>query len=803
MDSLSSSFHRHAQEVLPTTVRVFIFVYLIIGCSHLLLLSDQLALPMTSVAFCTLFVGVGVRYTLDKAFIQRHAEYVLTLFVVLAAVNTLLHLFLTAELKHTTNLIFVLAVGGYLLPRNQIFYPVLALILVSWTVIVGLRFEGGGDFAHFGFEVLLGCLFSAFLQMLRRSQLQQLGEVEESVEQLNLSQQQAAASESLLQSLMDNIPAGIIVRDKQTRVRYVNEEARNLLGLDDAIDGNLSMAESPLHLFDQSGRELSIEELPVSKVIETGESIENEVLGARVRDGTVAWGLVNAFPLDIDGTGESVVVMAFSNITERVKAEVELLQSETRARTILASVIDGVIAVDSRENVTLFNPSAERITGFKEADALGGPLSEVFVFAGESAETGSAPENQLREGFLTTQDGREVALELLVSEVQTDAEEATLWVYTFRDVSEQHRVEQERATLDKMSSIGVLAGGIAHDFNNLLTAIYGNVALAESSMNEPEKAADFLKRSSESIHLATNLTKQLLTFSTGSDPVRDVTDIEKLVREAVRFSLSGSSVVAAYRIDSDLQSVEVDAGQVQQAISNIVLNAKQAMEDVGQLTIILRNLDGFVEVELSDEGPGIPAELLGKIFDPYFTTKTTGTGLGLATTHSIVVKHGGNISVESSDSGTTFHLTFPSTVTELNEHEQSAEVVVPDAGLEVLVMDDEEVVLNTISRLIAHLGHRPTETRDGTEAISAYTRKMQSGRKFDLAIMDLTVAGGMGGTAAAAEILGIDPNAKLVVTSGYSSGAEMARFKELGFCARLEKPFRAADLEKTINEAMK
>ncbi len=801
MDTLSSPFHRHAQEVLPTIARVFIFVYLIIGCSHFLLLPDHLTLPMTLVAFGTLLVGIVVRYSAEKEFVQRNAEYFLTLFVILAALNTLLHLFLTTELKHTTNLIFVLAVGGYLLPRNQIFYPVLTAVLITWIVIVMVRFDGRGDFAHFGFEVLLGCLFSVFLQMLRRNQLQQLGELEESLQQLNLSQQQVVASESLLQSLMDNIPAGIIVRDKQTRIRYVNEEAKNLLGLQEAIDGKLSMEQSPLHLFDQSGRELSLEELPVSRVIATGEPIDNVVLGARVRDGSVNWGLVNAFPLDIDGTGESVVVMAFSNITERVKAEVELLQSENRARAVLGSVIDGVIAVDRREVVTLFNPSAERITGVEESEALGSPLSQVFMFSGE--EPGSAPDDHLREGFLSTRDGREVAVELLVSEVRTEDGEATGWVYTFRDVSEQLRVEQERATLDKMSSIGVLAGGIAHDFNNLLTAIYGNVALAESSMDEPEKAADFLKRSSESIHLATNLTKQLLTFSTGSEPVRDVTDIEKLVREAVRFSLSGSSVVATYQIDSDLHAVEVDAGQVQQAISNIVLNAKQAMDDVGQLIITLRNLDGFVEVEIQDEGSGVPSELLGKIFDPYFTTKSTGTGLGLATTHSIVVKHGGNINVESSESGTTFRMTFPSTSNQLNEHEQRAEAAVPDGGLEVLVMDDEEVVLNTISRLLEHLGHVPTETRDGTEAISAYARKMQSGRKFDLAIMDLTVAGGMGGTVAAAEILEIDPNAKLVVSSGYSSGAEMARFRELGFSARLEKPFRAADLEKTINEVMK
>ena len=153
MDTLSSPFHRHAQEVLPTIARVFIFVYLIIGCSHFLLLPDHLTLPMTLVAFATLLVGIVVRYSAEKEFVQRNAEYFLTLFVVLAALNTLLHLFLTTELKHTTNLIFVLAVGGYLLPRNQIFYPLLTAVLITWIVIVMVRFDGRGDFAHFGFEI--------------------------------------------------------------------------------------------------------------------------------------------------------------------------------------------------------------------------------------------------------------------------------------------------------------------------------------------------------------------------------------------------------------------------------------------------------------------------------------------------------------------------------------------------------------------------------------------------------------------------------------------------------------------------
>lgn len=801
MDALSIPIERHSREVLPTVTRVFIFVYLVIGCSHILLLPDHLTVYLGSLALFTFLFGVVVRFNLDSS--SNHAERILLAFVLLAALNTLVHVYLTQDLKHTTNLIFVMAVCGYLLPRNQFFYPVLAAIILAWLGF-SMPFVGQtSDVVHFGFEMLLGCLFAIFLQTLRRGQLTQMTSLEESVEQLSQSQQQVSASQELLQSLMDNIPAGIVVRDADTRIRYLNQEAKLLFGLDGMDPTGMAVAEDPFELYDQSGRKLEPHEWPISRVLETGEPIADQIVGGKGPNMTeLRWGLVNAFPLNIGEDGDSVVVLAFTNITERVKAELLLNESETRARAILESVTEGIIAVDRLGLVTLFNPAAQRITGISESDALGRPLPGMFnTTSNEPNELEMG--HSIQEGSITNQDGEEVTIELLTSDVQTDGHSVGT-VYSFRDVSEQHKIEQERATMDKMTSIGVLAGGIAHDFNNLLTAIYGNVALAESSMDEPEKAADFLRRSSESIQLATNLTKQLLTFSTGSDPLRTSVDIERLVREAARFSLSGSSIVATYEIDENLKAVEVDAGQVQQAISNIVLNAKQAMQDVGTISISMKNLsEDLVEVVVSDEGPGMPQEMLNKIFDPYFTTKSAGTGLGLATTHSIIVKHGGNITVESAEGeGTTFRMTFPATTasfdTEDNEHGDPGTA----KSLNVLVMDDEEIVLNTIVRLLEHLGHQATETRDGTEAISAYARKMQEGQSFDLAIMDLTVAGGMGGTVAAAEILEIDPNAKLIVSSGYSSGAEMARFRELGFCARLEKPFRAADLEKTINEVV-
>ncbi len=806
MEELNKALDRHSRELLPTLVRVFVFIYVIIGGAHLVVLPEGLLLPLSGLAFGSVFVGFLINLNIEREFVLARAELFMVLLLGLMGLNTMVHLYLSADLKQTTNLIFILAISGYVLPAYRTFYPTVFTLTATWSLFIATSNATMDESIHFGFEVMLGLMFAVFLHTVRRRQLEQMSDLEQTIDRLNQTQAQLVAGESLLQTLMDNIPAGIIVRDLQTRIQFMNAEATALLRTEGEGLLGKQIGEDALRLCDQTGRRLTERELPTRRVIETGEPVDNEIVGALQADGDITWALLNAFPLQVDGTGDSMVVLAFTNITEQVKAEMQLDQSENRARTILNSVIEGVISVDSRDVITLFNPGAEQMTGYQSEFALGQSLSEVFRFEPEEGYL-DLPGDTIRLGRLWKKSGELVAAELLISEVRGEDGSAGK-VYTFRDVSEQQRLEQERSTMDKMSSVGVLAGGIAHDFNNLLTAIYGNVALAEASINNPERAAGFLKRSSESIEMATNLTKQLLTFATGSDPVRDVVDIERLIREATRFSLSGSSIVVTFDIAPDVDAVEVDAGQVQQAIGNTVLNAKQAMNDAGGIHIGIANVDvqgqRFVEVSISDEGPGIPAEALPNIFDPYFTTKDSGTGLGLTTTHSIVVKHGGTVRVDSSPGkGTTFYFRFPSSGESLS---QIASVTptrqLTESGLNVLVMDDEDVVLQTISRLLEHLGHRVVATKDGAEAIAAYSEQLHAGSPFDFVVMDLTVAGGMGGKVAAERILAIDPDARLVVSSGYSSGAEMARFRDFGFCARLEKPFLADDLARLVADVM-
>lgn len=688
MDSLQPVLDRHSRDLLPPFLRIFIFIYVILTGSHYLLLPDDFASLMTGISAASVAAGVLLLALIRKPFIQDNAEKVLFVLLLVMGLNSMVHLCFSGDIKQSTNVIFVMAIAGFAFPGRRPFYAALIGLLATWIAVVGFGPVWTGDIVHFAFAIVLGAVFSVVLHTVRRNQLAQLSSLEDTVEQLHQSELQIVAGESVLQNLMDNLPAGIVVRDEATRVQYANAVGASLLGVTMEEILGRTAEEDRLEFYLEDGSPVPHDERPVLRVL-GGEPIVNKIYGVKKADGDFTWTLANAFTIEPEGTTQKLVISAFVDVTERLKAE-----------------------------------------------------------------------RQLR-------------------------------------------------TLDKMSSIGVLAGGIAHDFNNLLTAIYGNVALAEASIDDKERALDHLKRTNESIQLATNLTKQLLTFATGSDPVRNVVDIEKVVKEATTFALSGSSIAVSFDIDPDTAAVEVDAGQMQQAISNIILNAKQALSDAGLINISIGNFDDpdtgnrLVSVTIRDSGPGMEAEMLPKIFDPYFTTKPTGIGLGLATTHSIIVKHGGSISVESSPGeGTSFTLLLPR-ATDVQSIRQS-DMAASSGGLciDVLVMDDEEVVLQTVSTLLEHLGHRVVGARDGEEAISVYTKRLSNKEPFDVVIMDLTIAGGMGGMEAAGEILKIDPQARLVVSSGYSEGAEMAKFKELGFCGRLEKPFRTADLQKMIAEVM-
>jgi two-component system cell cycle sensor histidine kinase/response regulator CckA len=389
-------------------------------------------------------------------------------------------------------------------------------------------------------------------------------------------------------------------------------------------------------------------------------------------------------------------------------------------------------------------------------------------------------------------------------------------VLVVRDVTEREHLEQELARASKLESIGILAGGIAHDFNNILTAIIGNLSLAKESVRSWNGNEYLLSETERAALRAKKLVKQLLTFSRGGVPVRKVTQIGDLLRDSAGFSLSGSNVSCEFAIADDLQPVNVDEGQISQVIDNLVINAKQAMPGGGTIRIAADNLtvEGYetdceaqlrpgryVRVTVEDHGLGIPKEHLARIFDPYFTTKQTGSGLGLATTYSIVKKHEGWISVRSEVGvGSAFSVYLPASAQTAAQDDGA--MPLKKGGGTILVMDDEELVRTVTGKMLEHLGYSVTFACNGDEALAQYGRAQQSGHPFDAVIMDVTIPAGMGGKEAIGRLREMDPGVRAIVSSGYSEEAITADFAAHGFCGALTKPYEMHELAAAVRDAL-
>jgi CheY-like chemotaxis protein len=331
------------------------------------------------------------------------------------------------------------------------------------------------------------------------------------------------------------------------------------------------------------------------------------------------------------------------------------------------------------------------------------------------------------------------------------------------------------------------------------------------------KSVKALREAEKASKRAAELAHQLLTFAKGGQPVTKAVPAGHLVEESVSLVLRGSKVKGVLDIPDDIHAVEVDAGQISQAFNNIIINAVQAMPQGGTITIRAENvaLDAdnqlgmaareYVRFSFSDEGCGIPMEEQKKIFDPYFTTKPGGSGLGLASAHSIVNKHGGHIGISSRvGKGTTFEILLPSTGAMAPPPDTVAPMPAERASgdASILVMDDEEMIRSLAAEMLNKLGYRVTVCAEGSEAVSLYNGARAAGHPFSAVIMDLTVPGGMGGREAARQILDMDPEARLIVSSGYSNDPVLADYRRHGFCDSIAKPYQVAELARILGRSI-
>ena len=484
--------------------------------------------------------------------------------------------------------------------------------------------------------------------------------------------------------------------------------------------------------------------------------------------------------------------------------------SEKKFRTLFDNTNDAILIYSLDCSLLEVNRATCERLGYSREELLALPLTQLVAppFASlvkDRVEQLKKSGTAIFETAHLKKDGSILPIEQSCSLIDFDSQNAILCVA--RDISERKRLDEERLRTQKLESLGVLAGGIAHDFNNLLTGILGNLSLAKANLPKTGPVAERLAETEKATLRAKDLTQQLLTFAKGGAPVKTEASLAELIRDAAGFAVRGTKAVCDYDCAEDLWLAEVDKGQLGQVLQNLVINAVHAMPEGGAIRLAARNLTldsgelpltpgKYVLITVRDHGLGIPPEHLAKIFDPYFTTKHSGSGLGLAVVYSIIANHAGHITVESEPGkGTLFSIYLPATgKCPLAEKPASPPAPLNKGRGKILVMDDEELIRDVSTAMLRQLGYEPHAARDGEEAITRYLQAKKDGHPFDLVIMDLTVPGGMGGKETIAQLRRLDPQVKGVVSSGYANDPIMANFSEYGFCGVAPKPFSLQEL---------
>jgi len=514
------------------------------------------------------------------------------------------------------------------------------------------------------------------------------------------------------------------------------------------------------------------------------------------------------------------------DITQRKQTEEIREKEKEQLAVTLSSIGDGVIATDVSGKIILFNREAAHLTGWKKEEAIGKNLKDILYIIDEQSRLRC--ENPIarvmrsgtdftveKDYILVARDCSETSINNSASPLTDKKNKIIGAVIVFRDTSERHRMQAELNKAQRLESLGILAGGIAHDFNNILTAIMGNISLSKMNLTKEDKIYQFLDSSDKACDRAKDLTQQLLTFSKGGAPIKKATALDSIIKESADFSLVGSNVRAVYNFPNDLWHADIDRTQFSQVIQNLTINSSHAMPEGGQIEISCSNEilpadnaqslpDGhYVKIIVKDYGTGIPEKYIKKIFDPYYTTKQLGHGLGLSITYSIINKHGGHIAVDSiPGEGTTFIIHLQASQ-KLHTHQVILSANEVPNHARVLFMDDETMIRDIAQAVLTRSGYTVTCVIDGEHAIKSYHDACKQNTPYDLIIMDLTIPGAMGGQETLDKLLQFDQRIKAIVISGYSNHPVMANYQTYGFKDCVTKPFTAEKLIKVVGKVLR
>ena len=617
-----------------------------------------------------------------------------------------------------------------------------------------------------------------------------------------------------LRSVLDASPAAIIAMDYNGMIKLWSNSAERIFGWSEAEAMGRSCPIVPER--DPGPARL----LPGRDI--RGLSVPSMEQRVRRKDGSPVDVLVSRSPLEVTGDCTGGLLCVITDITDRKKAEMELKTAHEELKQIFDSAVDGKMVLDRDLNITKVNDTLLSLFGMGR-EVLGKKCYDLFSCVVPFCHKETCCADRILRGeervnveteVLRT-DGSKQIFSVNAVPFRNAAGEVAGVVENIRDVTGKKKMEEALLRAEKLESVGILAGGIAHDFNNLLQGVFGYISMARMGVDGNERADALLAQAEKALGMSVNLTTQLLTFSKGGKPATRKISLGPTIEDSTKFALSGAAAKARIDIGKGLWDIDADPGQIGQVIQNLVINANQAMPAGGLVEISARNVEipkgcisllpeggKFVMISIGDSGIGIPERHLSRIFDPYFTTKQKGSGLGLSTSYSIVRNHGGAIDVASElNKGSVFIVYLPASG-------RTAEGVRPVSAADngrrgrILVMDDEEILRDIVKEMVSSLGHAVECAANGEEAVEIFDRARHRGKPFDAVILDLTVRGGMGGEQTLRRLKQMSPGVKVVLSSGYGDGPVISNYKSYGFSALLKKPFLIGALKDTLNTVL-
>jgi two-component system, cell cycle sensor histidine kinase and response regulator CckA len=632
---------------------------------------------------------------------------------------------------------------------------------------------------------------------------------------------------SLFKNVIEQSNEEIFLIRPDRTILFANTAAAENLGYSFDEILSLSMSEFDSYLALHSGENDDLLSRLKQKESFTFDTIHQS------KDGTRTFKRVKATYLNHEN--KEYICLYAHDISGKMRTALDILRREERFRNVFEQSSDGIFITGIDGSIIEWNEKMQQLTGIPKIDAVDKNIRDVYlsVISGsteneriDQIQKYDAILSHVRKGIqvqdtfetsIHSIDGSLHQVQHIVFPVTSFQEGGFLLGNIIRDITDRIKLEDERIRTQKLESLGILAGGIAHDFRNILSAILGNVTLAGMELDHSSPQHRYLSSAETAVLRAKDLTSRLLTFSKGGEPIKNTISVNEIIEESAHLILTGSNVHCIFKLDDAMPDILADRVQIGQVIQNIIINAMQAMPDGGNIVIkasqvllssdqvLLLGAGQYAVVSITDTGSGIPKEHLEKIYDPYFTTKPEGTGLGLSVVYSIIRKHGGNVTVTSiPGKGTTFTLYIPCSDPDSGIHEKGDPSSAPFIGSgHILVIDDEDIVRSVIKNLLRSIGYTAESTSTVEEGLELYKTRVEQNARFDAVIMDLTIKGGVSGKKGIQLFKELNPEVKVIVASGYSNDPVLSRFEEYGFFDALIKPIELRELSRIMKRAVR